>query len=42
VHFGLGPNRRIKEIQILWPSGVKQELPNIDVDRIMTVEEPRQ
>ena len=42
VHFGLGANRRIKEIQIRWPSGIRQELRNVDVDRVMTIEEPRQ
>jgi hypothetical protein len=42
VHFGLGANRRIKEIQIRWPSGIKQEIRNVDVDRIMTIEEPGQ
>ena len=42
VHFGLGANRRIKEIQIRWPSGIKQEIHNVDVDRVMTIEEPRQ
>ena len=42
VHFGLGANRRIKEIQIRWPSGIKQELRNLNADRIMTIEEPRQ
>jgi len=41
VHFGLGANRGIKEIQIQWPSGIKQELQNVDVDRVMTIEEPR-
>jgi len=41
VHFGLGGNRHIKEIQIRWPSGVKQEVHNVDVDRVMTIEEPR-
>ncbi len=40
VHFGLGTNRRIKEIQIRWPSGTRQSLRNADVDRIMTIEEP--
>jgi hypothetical protein len=40
VHFGLGANRGIKEIQIQWPSGIKQELQNVDVDRVMTIEEP--
>ena len=40
VHFGLGSSRRIKEIEIRWPSGIKQVLHDADVDRIMTVHEP--
>jgi hypothetical protein len=42
VHFGLGSNRRISELSIRWPSGIKQQLRNIEVDRILTIEEPRQ
>jgi hypothetical protein len=42
VHFGLGENRRIKEIQIRWPSGIRQELRDVDVDRVMTIEESHQ
>ena len=42
AHFGLGENRRIKEIQIRWPSGLRQEVRNVDVDHVMTIEEPRQ
>ncbi len=41
VHFGLGENRHIQQIQIHWPSGIRQEIRNVDVDRIMTIEEPR-
>jgi hypothetical protein len=40
VHFGLGSNRHIKDIEIGWPSGVKQILHNIDVDRILAIKEP--
>jgi len=40
VHFGLGANRRIKEIEIRWPSGIKQVLQDVDVDRIMVIREP--
>jgi hypothetical protein len=40
VHFGLGSNRHLKEIEIHWPSGIKQVLQNVDVDRIMTIKEP--
>jgi enediyne biosynthesis protein E4 len=39
VHFGLGSNRHIKEIEIHWPSGIKQLLHNTDVDRILTIHE---
>lgn len=41
VHFGLGTNRRIHELSIRWPSGIKQQLHNLEVDRILTIEEPR-
>ena len=40
VHFGLGPNRRIKEIEIHWPSGIRQLLQDVDVDRVMIIREP--
>jgi enediyne biosynthesis protein E4 len=40
VHFGLGVNRTIKDMEIRWPSGIKQTLHDIPVDRVMTVEEP--
>jgi len=40
VHFGLGANKRIKEIDIRWPSGIRQVLHDAAVDRIMTVQEP--
>jgi len=41
VHFGLGKNERIKDIAIRWPSGIKQALHDITVDKVLTVEEPR-
>jgi hypothetical protein len=41
VHFGLGQNRRVKEIEIRWPSGIRQILHDIEGDRILTVEEPQ-
>ena len=40
VHFGLGKNERIKEVEIRWPSGIKQVLQDVSVDRILTIEEP--
>ncbi len=41
VHFGLGGSRKIREIEIRWPSGIKQLLHDVDADRILTIEEPR-
>jgi enediyne biosynthesis protein E4 len=41
VHFGLGKNRHIRELQIRWPSGIRQQLRNVEVDRVLTIEEPR-
>lgn len=41
VHFGLGANAKIKVMEIRWPGGIKQILKDVEADRIMTVEEPR-
>ncbi len=41
VHFGLGSNQTIKELEIRWPSGTRQILHDIVGDRIVTVAEPR-
>ncbi len=39
VHFGLGAARRIAEIEICWPSGIRQVLKDVTADRIVTIEE---
>ena len=39
VHFGLGAEARVQEIEIRWPSGVKQVLKDIAGDRELAVEE---
>ncbi|MGA2745074.1 MAG: CRTAC1 family protein [Candidatus Sulfotelmatobacter sp.] len=41
VHFGLGKNQLIKDVEIRWPSGIKQVLHEIAADQILTVEEPQ-
>jgi len=41
VHFGLGANKRVKEIEIRWPSGIKQVLRDVEADQILAIEEPR-
>ena len=40
VHFGLGTSKRLKEIEIHWPSGVKQILQDVAGDRVLTIREP--
>jgi hypothetical protein len=41
VHFGLGSSRLIKEIEIRWPSGIRQLVHDVIADRILEVAEPR-
>jgi enediyne biosynthesis protein E4 len=40
VHFGLGPDRTAKLLEIIWPSGIVQTLENVAADRIIDVNEP--
>jgi hypothetical protein len=39
VHFGLGASKTVREIEIKWPSGIRQTLRNIAADQILTIEE---
>ena len=39
AHFGLGPAKTIKQIEIAWPSGAKQVLKDVAVNQILTVKE---
>ena len=40
VHFGLGTSASVREIEILWPSGMRQELHDVPADQVLRVEEP--
>jgi hypothetical protein len=40
LHFGLGDQGTVDEITVVWPSGVRQSLQNVDVDQVVRVEEP--
>ena len=40
LHFGLGTADAIREIQIRWPSGIRQILRDQKPDRIATITEP--
>jgi enediyne biosynthesis protein E4 len=39
VHFGLGASRTIREIEIRWPSGIRQTLGNVAADQILEIQE---
>jgi enediyne biosynthesis protein E4 len=39
VHFGLGAAKAIGEIDITWPSGIRQTVRNVAADRILSIEE---
>jgi len=38
-HFGLGESKKVELIEIEWPSGCRQTLHNLPVDRLVTVRE---
>ncbi len=40
VHFGLGPDTVIDEIQITWPGGIVQTLKDVPVNQVLSVVEP--
>jgi hypothetical protein len=40
VHFGLGTLEKIPRVEIVWPSGRKQNLADIPTDRVVDVQEP--
>jgi hypothetical protein len=39
VHFGLGSASVVDNIELTWPSGIKQALKNVKADQILTVTE---
>jgi len=41
VTIGLGDALKPDDVEILWPSGTRQKVENVLVDRPMTVTEPR-
>ena len=40
LHFGLGQDALVKQLDIRWPSGKTQTLKNVAADRILRIEEP--
>jgi len=41
THFGLGTAKSVDEIEIQWPSGVRQVLKDVGGDRIVKIKEPK-
>ncbi len=39
VHFGLGTSKSVKEMEIIWPSGIRQTLANVPAERVITIRE---
>lgn len=40
IHFGLGKDELVEQLKIDWPSGAKQVLKDLKVDRLHTITEP--
>jgi hypothetical protein len=40
VHFGLGKESAVKEIEVTWPSGIVQRLKDVKGDGYVDIEEP--
>ena len=40
VHFGLGASKMAKEIEVVWPSGIRQILKDVQGDTIVRIDEP--
>lgn len=41
VHFGLGTANTIDEIDVYWPSGIKQVLEHVQADQVLRIKEPQ-
>jgi enediyne biosynthesis protein E4 len=40
AHFGLGDAPKVEKLRIEWPSGIVQELSNVEVNQVLNVVEP--
>ncbi len=40
LHFGLGDNRVVDQIEVWWPSGTRQKLADVPADQILAISEP--
>jgi hypothetical protein len=42
AHFGLGEVEEVSELEIEWPSGIRQKIFNVRANQILTIEEAGQ
>lgn len=42
VHFGIGSETSVSELEIRWPSGIVQKLENVSADQVLRIDEPGQ
>ena len=42
LEFGLGAAQRVNEISVYWPSGVRQEITDVDANQVLDIVEPAQ
>jgi hypothetical protein len=42
AHFGLGKVAVVDEVQVAWPSGLRQNFQNVAADKFYVIEEGRQ
>ena len=40
VHFGLGGDKKVRLLEVRWPSRIVQRIENVAADQILTVQEP--
>jgi len=38
IHFGLGDNKKIDSIVVVWPDGLKQVLENLEINKTITID----
>jgi hypothetical protein len=39
IHFGLGDHQKVDKIEVIWPNGKVESIPNLAADRYYTIRE---
>jgi hypothetical protein len=40
IHFGLGTHRKVKSLELIWPSGKRHLINDVEIDRVLHLREP--